>query len=137
MILFYALFQDSQKGIWIGTDGGGMNKFDRETGDFQSFKQSNKHNSISGNYVLDIQEDGQKNLWIGTWDDGISLYNLDTKKFRSIKHDPLNPNSLAGNSMFKIAVNPNKRDIWIATFGDGLDRYDTQTGKFYHHKKRI
>ena len=63
----FAQFEDSKGNIWIGTDGGGLNKFDPETGKFSYFEHNqNNPNSISNNSVRVIFEDKQEVLWIGT-----------------------------------------------------------------------
>jgi len=52
--------------LWIGTDGGGLDLFNKKTKRFTSFQHEVGENSISNNSVGDIREDAAGNLWIGT-----------------------------------------------------------------------
>ena len=54
--------QDSMGFIWIGTDGGGLNRFDRQTETFVSYANDpNDSTSLSQNSVYAIFEDSQQN----------------------------------------------------------------------------
>lgn len=58
-----SLFTDSHNRVWAGTDGGGVNVYNRDQDRFVSpFKQYNP----SGNVVTNIQEDNSQNLWLTT-----------------------------------------------------------------------
>jgi len=68
-----ALFEDSQGFIWIGTEGGGLNRFDKNSGKFIRYRNHPENaNSICSNIVYSISEDKDSNLWIGTRN-GISV----------------------------------------------------------------
>ncbi|TWW00081.1 two-component regulator propeller domain-containing protein [Chitinophaga pinensis] len=62
--------EDSKGFIWIGTDGGGLNRFDRKTGTFRHYQYDafNK-NTLGSNEVLAITEDSKGNIWVGTWEE--------------------------------------------------------------------
>ncbi len=78
----YVLYEDSKENFWVGTYGGGLNKFNRNTGRFISFKNNpDDPNSISNNKIISIYEDSQEILWIGTSGGGLNKFDLDTKKF--------------------------------------------------------
>ena len=68
--------------LWIGTNGGGLNQFDREKKQFIHYTHDPKNpKSLSQNNALSILEDGQKRLWIGT-DGGLNLFNREKKNSR-------------------------------------------------------
>jgi ligand-binding sensor domain-containing protein len=59
-----ALYQDRSGVPWIATEGGGLNRFDRETENFKSFRHiPNNDLSISGNSITSIFEDNSGAFW--------------------------------------------------------------------------
>ncbi len=129
-----AFFEASDSTLWLGTDGGGMSRFDRRRGTFTPFVHDDKQpNSVAGNYVLSIAEDSHKNLWIGTWNDGLSVYDRQRNVFKQYRRNPLDPNSLSGNNVYSML---HDRDdiMWLATWGGGLNRYDPAIDGFRHYK---
>ena len=77
------IYEDFDDNLWIATDGGGLNLFDRKTERFTHYlHQPGNPNSIGGNYVLRVIEDSKGNLWIGTWADGLTVYNRRKNTYR-------------------------------------------------------
>ncbi len=69
------LYEDSQGVLWIGTWGGGLNRFDRETKRFTRYvNQPDKPESLSDNAVRGICEDNAGNLWICTTSGGVNRF---------------------------------------------------------------
>lgn len=68
----YSLLEDSKGNIWIGTRGGGLNKYLKNSDTFQSIGAD----LIGGTFIWDMLEDFNGNIWIGTYYDG--LYKLNT-----------------------------------------------------------
>jgi ligand-binding sensor domain-containing protein/serine phosphatase RsbU (regulator of sigma subunit) len=105
----HCLLQDSRGYIWIGTDGGGVARFDG-----QKFETFSKTDGLSGNVVRSLLEDSKGNIWIGT-DNGLTFYN--GFKFKTIGRKE----GLKGTSVMKIIEGSNGT-IWIATSDSGLAR---------------
>lgn len=78
-------FQEDDRGnIWIGTEGGGLNYWNRENDTFQHFMKSNK-NSLNSNMIKRLRFDSErKNLLISTFNGGISSYDLNQKTFSDL-----------------------------------------------------
>ncbi len=56
--LVLAIYEDVNENLWIGTDGGGLNKLERKEGKFTHYRHdANQANSIGGDYVLTVTED--------------------------------------------------------------------------------
>ncbi|MBW8051249.1 MAG: SpoIIE family protein phosphatase [Cytophagales bacterium] len=126
--------EDSHGVLWIGTNGGGLNCFNRATQKFIRFKHdSNDPTSISHNDIRAIREDSQGALWIGTNGGGLNRFNSKTKKFAHFKHNPNEPFSISNNYIRAIRED-SKRVLWIGTNGGGLNRFDHKTQKFTHFK---
>jgi ligand-binding sensor domain-containing protein/serine phosphatase RsbU (regulator of sigma subunit) len=64
----YCIEQDSRGYLWLGTDGGGLCRFDG-TG----FKTYTTSDGLSGNIVRSLLEDRRGKLWIGT-NNGLDVY---------------------------------------------------------------
>ncbi len=103
----YKIFQDSKGYLWLGTDGGGVSKFDGRKHTY--FK---KENGLLGNVVRDIIEDKNGKIWFAT-DEGISIY--DGVDFQNIS----TKNGLISNTIFKIYEDSQGR-IWAGSTGGGL-----------------
>lgn len=103
----YCTIQDSRGYIWMGTDGGGLCKYDGR--DIEVF---NKSNGLTGNIVRSLFEDSKGNIWIGT-DKGITIY--DGYQLIPIEED----NGYQASFTLKIFESPNGT-IWAATNDAGL-----------------
>ncbi|MGD9317883.1 MAG: two-component regulator propeller domain-containing protein, partial [Anaerolineae bacterium] len=93
-----ALHEDVSGTLWIGTNGGGISKLDRETGRFTHLRHDPRDpNSLSSNVVLALYEDREGMLWIGTSGGGLDRLDPDTGEFVHYKNDPEDPHSLSHN----------------------------------------
>jgi len=61
------IMQDSQGALWIGTRGGGLNRF--YNGEFTLYSTKN---GLSDDLVFALHEDSSGSIWIGTYGGGIS-----------------------------------------------------------------
>jgi signal transduction histidine kinase/DNA-binding response OmpR family regulator/ligand-binding sensor domain-containing protein len=120
--------EDSSKRIWIGTDHGGINLFDKKKNTIDVIENNvyNK-NSISQNSIISLYCEDNGTVWVGTYKNGISCYNSNMFKF---KKSPLfhifnqNAEVFDCNGLFK-DINDN---LWIGTNGNGLIRYNERSG---------
>lgn len=115
---------ESQSGyIWIGTGNGGLNRFDRDTGQFIHFYHDpDDPNSITSNNILTLYEDRSGFLWIGTSGGGLNRLDPKTEQFISYQNDPSDPNSISSNSVTSI-FQDEMGTFWIGTEGGGLNRF--------------
>jgi PAS domain S-box-containing protein len=72
-----SIYEDKAGVLWIGTGGGGLNRFDRNKDSFTHFTEED---GLANNIVYGILEDGRNNLWISTGN-GLSKFNPKTKEF--------------------------------------------------------
>jgi ligand-binding sensor domain-containing protein/two-component sensor histidine kinase len=70
---------DPDRFLWIGTNGGGLNKFEISTGKFTRFSQ---RDGLPNAVVYGILSDKNNNLWLST-NNGLSRFNPATKTFRN------------------------------------------------------
>jgi len=69
-----SLFRDHTGVIWVGTNGGGVNKFDPERKQFNHIKKTSNSNSLSYDKIRSIFEDSNGSLWIGTEGGGLNMF---------------------------------------------------------------
>ncbi|MEE8583592.1 MAG: response regulator, partial [Acidobacteriota bacterium] len=118
-----ALLQGSQGGIWVGTNAGGLDLLDPQSGRIQHFE----HNplepaSLSSNAVRTIYEDGAGRLWVGTFR-GLNRMSADGKSFHQFKHDPADRGSIGHNIVHALFEQP-RGVLWVGT-ASGLSRLET------------
>jgi signal transduction histidine kinase len=91
-----AILEDQEGNLWIGTWGGGLNKMDRELGEFTHYRVKD---GLANDVIWGILEDnlpaemGGPHLWIGT-NQGLSRFDPKTETFRNYDlYDGLQDNS--------------------------------------------
>jgi len=112
--------------IWIGTDGGGLNRFEPETGKFTVFiRKKGTPDSPSSNSISSIVSYDQDHLLIGTrgrnLGEGLDIFNLKTRKFVNLKYNSANNVSLGSNNVL-ILYKDKSGTIWVGTRNGGLNK---------------
>jgi ligand-binding sensor domain-containing protein len=74
-----SLHMDTDKKLWIGTFGGGLNVLDIRSGDLKSYTEKD---GLPNNVVFGILEDGDNNIWVST-NNGLAKLNKANEQFRS------------------------------------------------------
>lgn len=67
--------------LWIGTNGGGLNRFDKETSTFTRFTEKD---GLPNNVIYGIVADDASNLWLST-NNGLSRFTPLTRTFRNFQ----------------------------------------------------
>ncbi len=84
--------------LWVGTFGGGLNKLNLTTNNFEIYTESE---GLSNNNIYGIIEDQNNHLWIST-NFGISEFNPKTEKFKNYNEgNGLQSNEFNNNSYFQ------------------------------------
>ncbi|GAB3020348.1 two-component regulator propeller domain-containing protein [Niabella terrae] len=121
----YALCQDSEGGIWIGSFFGGINYLPHTPIQFEKFLPGPDPNSLSGNAIREIIPDISGKLWIGSEDGGLSLYDPSNNRFE--KYTPNTTNRLSSSNIHGMLALGNY--LLIGTFENGLDIMDLRFRK--------
>lgn len=102
--------------IWIGTDGGGINVWNRKDKSFYDWTEAD---GLINNNVKCLGKDWKNRLWIGTYK-GLSILN----KNQFLNYDFYDPvytgNKFRGNQILSIWIDNNKKTGWLGTEGMGL-----------------
>lgn len=118
--------------IYIGTDGGGLNVFNKKTGLIKPLFLNGTKGKVE--VVLALEHSGNE-LWVGTYLDG--LYSINTST-NAVKHLGINKSK---TDFSNIPINCLKADsngnIWIGTNGNGVYVYHPKTGELLRFDKTI
>jgi signal transduction histidine kinase/ligand-binding sensor domain-containing protein/DNA-binding response OmpR family regulator len=123
------LAEDRHGNIWIGTNEGGLNKFDRKKNRFYRYTHhENDKNSISGDHINKIATDQDGTLWLAT---NNGLDHFDPKRGSVVAHYVTNSTSetsISTNAVTTVLID-SKSNIWAGT-QYGLNLFDRKTKTF-------
>ena len=125
----FAVFEDNEGSIWIGTKNYFSKLVDELHGHFIHFQYTER--AIDELVRPQIHQDKEGRFWIGT-DNGLLRFDLNTHIFYAYRNDPLRINSLSNNDIKSIHPDPDEpeRILWLGTAGGGLNRFDIEREDF-------
>jgi ligand-binding sensor domain-containing protein/two-component sensor histidine kinase len=101
-----SLYYDADSILWIGTFGGGLNRFDEKTNTIRIFAQKE---GLADDNVTGILSDGQGNIWASTYN-GLSCYRKNEESIQNFyEEDGLSNNEFNYTSFYK----DNKGILWF------------------------
>ncbi len=124
----YALYEDDQQSLWVGTYFGGVNL---AYGIDTKFKRLHVNSSVKipHNVIRPIAEDSKKNLWFGTEGGGVFFADPDFKNIKGFYNRDLG--LLQSRSNFVKSILIDRADsIWVGTSGGGVYHLNPETGKY-------
>lgn len=119
--------------IWIGTDGGGINILEPETGHFSLLEHipGRDNYSLPASSISCLYNDRNNNMWAGSIRNGlISIREVSMKTYTDVL--PGNDGGLSNNTVLSLFQESDER-IWIGTDGGGINRFNPLTEKFVHY----
>jgi signal transduction histidine kinase/ligand-binding sensor domain-containing protein len=123
------IYEDREGRLWVGTNTGGLNLFDRASGRFEHYRHDSADpHSLSHDSVYAILQDREGVLWIGT-QMGLNRFDPETGRFERLRADPGRPGSLTHDYVISIYEDREGR-LWVGTLGGGLNRWDPQAQGF-------
>ncbi len=126
----YSIYQDRSGVIWIGTYGGGINRFITRKKQFAHYRRDpSDPNSLNNNIVWSVYEDRSGVLWIGTHGGGLTRFDRRNNTFTHYLNDPNDPQSLSHN-IVRTILEDRYGDLWIGTWGGGVNKFDRTTDRF-------
>jgi len=127
-------FSESKTGdIWIGTDGGGLNKLNYETGKFSWYKHDpDDPESLSSNSIISVFEDHEGVVWMGTFHGGLARF--EDGKFSAFLPDPDDPYAISNRNIWYV-FEDSQRNLWLATLDSGIELFDRKMNRFYHYSR--
>ncbi len=124
------IIEVAEEYLLIGTHGGGLNRYNINTGIFENYQYSIEDSSIiSSNFITDLVEGKNKNIWIATDGGGLNLFNYQTQQFSSFRHNPNDETYISSNHITRL-INDKNGHLWIGTSDRGLNKLDIDSGTF-------
>ncbi len=128
----YAIAEDASGLVWIGTNGGGINIYNKKKDQFISYQHDPLDDrSLSTNEIRSLFMDRSGIMWIGTYGSGINKVSRGTGQFYHYRNQPNDPNSLSHSIIWSFYEDADSV-LWIGTH-NGLDRLDRKTNSFKHY----
>lgn len=132
----FCIREDKNGYVWIGTNGGGINLYNPNTGQIEKLLNNPVNaedaNHISHPVIRALTTDKHGNMWIGSFGGGISVWNPITKKFRFYTRDK---SGLPTNYITTIHED-RKGNVWVGTYGGGLSLLNRKTGRFISYSEK-
>jgi len=128
------IVQADDNKMWIGTDHGGIDVFDRVTHKVTYLEaRADDPSSLSGD-CGNLYKDDDNIIWVGTFKQGINYYHSSIIQFPLMRHFVTDKNSLPYDDVNTFAED-DRHNLWIGTNGGGLLYYDRtkNTYKQYRH----
>ncbi|HEY5463193.1 MAG TPA: two-component regulator propeller domain-containing protein [Hanamia sp.] len=124
-----SLLEDHLGNIWVGTNSGGICRFNRQSQNFTRYPYiknngfiTQNHGALDNESVLSIYEDKNGTLWVGTnGGGGLNRFNRQTGTFTTYL------NQLPGFQCILSIYGDDKNKIWAGTYLGGVFSLDPQT----------
>ncbi len=131
--LIRALAPDGTKGLWIGTERGGLNHYNFQTDQFSTFDGQLINGALLSNCTIyDLEIDNENNIWIAT-NHGLALFDTEINTLLPI---PISIQELVENHVHILDVFLDSRGvIWIGTDENGLWSIDSDLNKTSHYQE--
>ena len=133
------ILEDKRGNIWIATMNGGLNRYDKMSGEFKRYNNFTVMTADSGNYqpllyIKALFEDSHGMIWILT--NAVGLTRFDVKHDAFTYYPRVEFGSEAGVSDFVInaVVEDVQQTVWIGTERGGLNRYNRDDDSFTHFR---
>lgn len=114
--------------VWIGTLGGGLNKYVPKEGKFTYYEHtSTSENTLTENYISALHIDSKENLWVGTLHRGVSIMPADEEGvFYTFRRE----NSNLGSNEVRTIFENSRNQVMIGNQDGGLNIFNPKTNRF-------
>jgi len=123
-----ALCEDQAGRLWVGTFGGGLNRYDREADAFIQYRHNLEDSaSLNSDRITALVCGADGILWVGT-QKGLNRFDPQTGKAVRFEGGPKGAGALVGEQVTALCRD-RQGFLWIGT-DMGLNRYDEATNQF-------
>jgi signal transduction histidine kinase/ligand-binding sensor domain-containing protein/DNA-binding response OmpR family regulator len=128
------IVEDDRHQIWIATDHGGVNLFNKKTGEITYLLHDEEDNrTLSQNNINSMYRDKDGIIWLGTYRHGVSYYHENIFRFQLYTHNRSDASSLPFPEVNSVAEDK-KGNLWIGTNGGGLLYFDRKNNTFKQYR---
>lgn len=125
--LVTAFADAGQHRVWIGSLGGGLMRFDDDSGQAIDFDTvSGRRNAIGDSRVMALLSDRSGTLWIGTMTAGLQKY-TESGALTALSVKRGDPRSLSAAGIMTLYQSLSG-EVWVGTHGGGVDVIDPASG---------
>ncbi len=125
-----SLLVDNAGNLWVGTENGGINLFDRKNKQFSHYRKDDFDlQGLNNESIQSLYEDRSGNLWVGTYTGGLNIAMKNGDAILSNQSLPGAPFSL-NRTRITCFSEGDPGQILIGTDGDGLYFMDSKKNKF-------
>lgn len=125
--MIYALYQDRQEGIWIGTMQSGVNYIPANGMQFYNYVPLRTAGSLSSKRIRDMICTQNGDVWIATEEGYLNIFHPATQTFKNIS------TPLQIQRTNRLALMQNGNEVWSGLFKNGLDVIDISSHRATHY----
>ena len=116
----YAITNDREGGLWVGTFYGGVHYQSPVGKRFEAFAMES---GLNGNVISRFCEDRQGRIWVASDDGGLMCYSPKEQRFINYPHSDM----LSHQNVHALCLSGS--ELWIGTYTSGVLVLDMETGK--------
>ena len=120
----WALSEDEQGILWVGTPSHALHRFDPRTGELTTPPVHQGDGTLNNRTVCSLLPTSEDTLWVGTFSGGLNRFNRETGRVEAVytEHDGLPSNMVQG------LLEEHGGTLWLITNG-GLAWLDPESGE--------
>jgi ligand-binding sensor domain-containing protein/signal transduction histidine kinase len=129
------LLTDRQGTLWVGTNGGGLARYNVATDNFTVFRhRRNDRRSLAEDAIRVIVGGVDGTLWVGTYQNGVDYFDPETGSCTHFRHKDTDSSTLSDDRIWAMCVD-HRGFVWVGTVS-GLNRLDPSTGQVRRYHAR-
>jgi signal transduction histidine kinase/ligand-binding sensor domain-containing protein/DNA-binding response OmpR family regulator len=105
-------FTEEGDRVWISTEGGGVNVFDKNEHRFSYLQKNQGGSSLSSNNTKTSVTDKNGNVWIASYRGGLNRCDPATRQFTHFRNQPGDKRSLYSDNLRKIVLEADS-GLWV------------------------
>ena len=129
-------FAEDDESLWIATEGGGVNRMNKKTGEFRYYTHNPSRNSLTYDNVKSLVIDSSQNLWVAMYRGGLDCFSHKTSTFKRFNKDYRSDNGMLTNDLRKIILEADS-GLWISYQSTGISFYSFATDRFTHYMSKM
>jgi diguanylate cyclase (GGDEF)-like protein len=123
-----SVYEDSSGTFWVGTTGGGLNRFDPDTGVFERIGDQTK-GGLRSDVVWTAVESSDGSLWVGTQGGGLHRWRAADRREGRVNFEIYTERDGLANAFIYGILEDDDRRLWLST-NRGLSRFDPADESF-------
>lgn len=124
------LMEDNAGTVWVGTQGSGVYKLDKNGNLHQQFKIGNTRNS---NIIRTLLDNGEE--LIAATEGGLTFINKNNGKQHNFTYSPNDKNGIADNALYSLCKD-SEGGIWIGSYFRGISYIPLQKDPFESYPQK-